>query len=252
MVQLKISNTQVRQFGHIVEKYKAKSRFPKPNYWKELDNTQLWLRMVGQVMVVGSSAGEERFMNRPDLKKMVSYNALGKMPDQKSGETLNYVMLEAGVRYASIDIEKCNKTCALIHNYKFVSGFKGGFKGLIQYLSEFNGDNAEMDRVNYLMRHLKYIKNKSSRDFLMGLGMNRNTLALDIRIQNIFNHFGIDFPSQGDLSRKSVYIPIERTIIQKVCEPLEIEPMKFDRILYQNYDEIVGKSRKRGKHCVEQ
>jgi len=250
MVQLKISKSQVRQFSHIVEKYKAKSRFPKPNYWKELDNTELWLRMVGQVMVVGSSAGEGRFMDRPDLKKMVSYNALGKMSNQERGETINFVLREAGVRYASIDIEKCNKTCALIHNYKFISSFKGGFKGLMQYLSEFKGENAEMDRVNYLMKHLKYVKNKSARDFLMGLGINRNTLALDIRIQNIFNHMGVEFPSQDDLGRKSIYIPTERTIIQKVCEPLAIEPMKFDRILYQNYDEITGKYQKRKRNCM--
>src|SRR4051812_26081718 len=124
MTKLKISKYQVGQFGDIIEKFWDLSSFPKRHYWKELDNRELWLRMVGQVMVVGSSAGEERFMKREDLKDMVDYYALGRMKsDQKKIEAINYVMREAGVRYASEDLEKCNKTCALIHNFNFISKF---------------------------------------------------------------------------------------------------------------------------------
>ena len=36
------------------------------------------------------------------------------------------------------------------------------------------------------MEHFEFMKNKSARDFLMNLGMNQNTVAIDIRTQNIF------------------------------------------------------------------
>ena len=133
------------------------------------------------------------------------------------------MLRDAGVRYASKNVATCGKTCALVHNYKFLKGFKGGFKELLKNLSEIKRKEAELERVNFLMKHLKFIKNKSSRDFLMERGMNRNTLALDVRIQNTFQHFGIEFPSQSQLAKKSIYNPIEADIIKKVCEPLGIE-----------------------------
>jgi thermostable 8-oxoguanine DNA glycosylase len=246
MKVLSINKAHVKIFGDIVNNYKTKTSFPKKDNWKELDNRGLWLRLVGQVMVVGGSAGEERFMMNAKLKRLVDYNVLMKLTDPERRNAINYVMRTAGVRYASNTIEKCNKTCALIHNFKFISELKGGFKEMIKHLA---GMKDEMDRVNYLIKNLKYIKNKSARDFLMGLGMNRGTLAIDIRIQNIFKHVGIPFPTAEEVARKSVYLPIERQIIDSVCTPLKIEAMKFDRILYQNYDQILGKIRR--KKCAD-
>jgi hypothetical protein len=39
----------------------------------------------------------------------------------------------------------------------------------------------------------------------MGIGMNRHTLAIDIRIQNVFQHVGSNFPNQKELPKKGIY-----------------------------------------------
>jgi thermostable 8-oxoguanine DNA glycosylase len=193
-------------------------------------------------MVVGGIAGHERFLKRNDLKSALEYSTLERIVDDKTLQNkINQVLREAGVRYSSTNLDKCNKSRALVHNLKFIRNYKKGFEGILDDLSSIDGSNAEIDRANQLMRHFRYVKNKSARDFLMNMGINRNTLALDIRVQNIFKQLGIAFPKS--LSSKSIYNETEREIIEKICIPLKIEPLLFDRILFQNYDSIMAGKR---------
>ena len=197
--------------------------------------------LLAKIMVVGSSLGNDRFLQREDLKTAISYEQLSTIKnDFGLLRLIHKVLREAGIRYCSADIKKCHKSKALVHNYKFITSYEGGFEGLLREISKIKGPSAEISRVRFLMQHFKYIKNKSARDFLMSMGINRNTLALDIRIQNIFRHFGIDFPSQIELARSKIYDTTEQEIIKKICSPLNIEPVKFDRILYKNYKSIIN------------
>ena len=236
-----ISNQHLRQFRDIIDKYKDQTKCPISNNWEEKNNNELWLWLVGQVIVVGGVAGNERFYQRKDLQKQISYSCLKQYSnDEELQLVINKVLREAGVRYASSEIEKCKKSKALVHNFRFVSNYKKGFKGLINFLNQIEGVNAEQERVAYLVQHFMFIKNKSARDFLMSMGINTNTLALDIRIQNIFKFFGIRFPTQTELSRKAIYDSTENEIIKKICKPLDVAPLVFDRILFQNYKKIIA------------
>ncbi len=38
--------------------------------------------------------------------------------------------------------------------------------------ASLKGETAELNRVNFFKEHLKFMKNKSARDYLMGIGMN--------------------------------------------------------------------------------
>jgi thermostable 8-oxoguanine DNA glycosylase len=236
---MNITAAHLQQFQSVIDQYQHNTRFTSKDYWKDRSNNELWLWLVGQVMVVGGAASNDRFQSREDLKEQLNYNALIQYTNDKELQSIiNEVLRAAGVRYASSDLEKCQKSKALVHNYRFISCYKGGFKGLLQDLAQMEG---EQDRFAFLMQHLKFIKHKSARDFLMSMGINTHTLALDIRIQNIFRHFGIEFPTQAQLSSKAVYDSTEKEIIQKICKPLNMEPAAFDRILYQNYNEIIGR-----------
>jgi hypothetical protein len=239
---MNISKRQLKKFQILIDKYKKDTEFPVRYNWQDKSNNELWLWLVGQVMVVGGIAGNDRFQGRRDLKKKLNYSSLSRLTDDNKMQiAINEVLRDAGVRYASSDLGKCHKSKALVHNYKFISNYKGGLKGLLKHVSHFKGNNVELDRVSFLTHHFKFIKNKSARDFLMSMGINTNTLALDIRIKNIFKHFDIDFPTQAELARKPVYDKTEIEIIEKICKPLNIKPVKFDRILFQHYDQIVGK-----------
>ncbi|MEX6689678.1 hypothetical protein QTN47_19390 [Danxiaibacter flavus] len=237
---MEVTKRQLGAFKTIVDTYKSGTTFPKRHEWKLLDNNSLWLRLVGQVNVVGGVDGNDRFFERPELIKKINFSSLSKIKLEKElALKINSVLREAGVRYASADLTKCSKTKSLVHNYKFISQYKNGFKGLLQELADIKGETAEVQRVHFLTSNFKYIKNKSARDFLMGLGINRNTVAIDIRIQNIFKRFGLPLPSQAELSRRIIYEAAEKNIVDKICKPLNIEPVQFDRILFQNYDSIL-------------
>jgi len=236
---MNINQQQLKKFKNLINKFQNGTEFPVLNNWEEKSNNELWLWLVGQVMVVGGVGGNERFIQRKDLQKRISYSSLKQYTDDLELQSIiNDVLREAGVRYASSDLKKCKKSKALVHNYKFISHYNGGFKGLIGFLNRIEGINAELERVSYLTHHLMFVKNKSARDFLMSIGINRNTLALDIRIQNIFKYFDIEFPTQTQLSSKAIYDATEKEIIKKICDPLNIEPIIFDRILFQNYKSI--------------
>jgi hypothetical protein len=236
---MNITAEHLQQFKSVIDQYQHNTRITPKDYWKDRSNNELWLWLVGQVMVVGGAASNDRFQSREDLKGKLNYDILSQYNDDKELQSvINEVLRAAGVRYASSDLKKCQKSKALVHNYKFISNYQDGFKGLLQDLARMEG---EQDRVAFLMQHLKFIKHKSARDFLMSMGINTHTLALDIRIQNIFRHFGIEFPTQAQLSGKAIYDRTEKEIIEKICMPLNIEPATFDRILYQNYNEIIGR-----------
>ncbi|MCB9365533.1 MAG: hypothetical protein H6587_13250 [Flavobacteriales bacterium] len=239
---MKPTKKQLAMFKVIIENYEKNTKTAKSHNWKKMDDNALWLSLVGQVNVVGGVDGNKRFQDNETLKQRISLNSLGKIKsDEKLATTINAVLREAGIRYASENISKCNKTNALVHNYKFISKYKGGFRNLIQDLVNIKGKNAELERVDFLINNFKYLKNKSARDFLMGLGINKNTLALDIRIQNIFEHIGLQLPNQTELGKKSIYAATEKDIIENICIPLNIQPVVFDRILFHNYDKIYYK-----------
>lgn len=239
MAHLKVTDKHLDFFNSTVKKHKAGTNFPRKDNWKKSDNNDLWNDMVIQVMVVGGSDGAERYSDIPKIQRLIKFDSLVKVNDyNKVAKAINYVLREAGVRYASADMKKCIKTKALVHNFKILKGTKNGFKGILERISEFYGQNADIRKVKYLMKIFRYIKSKSARDFLMGQGICTNTIAIDIRIQNIFKSINLTIPD-AVLSSPTIYDQVEKEIVTEICSPIKIEPMKFDRILYQNYDSIL-------------
>ena len=240
MKELKVTEKQLNQFNVIINAYRKTTKYPKPDNWKKLSNTEIWYWMVGQVIVVGSAGGGKRFWQDSNLRQEIDFDVLlKKRNDKEVKKAIHYVLREAGARYASIEIDKCAKTKALHNNFKIISNYNDGFIGLLNLLHNIRGPNCELERVYYLMENLDFMKNKSARDFLMNMGINETTLAIDIRVQNIFQHLKIGFPPQTDFANKTIYESIEKAIKISVCEPLEIKPLHFDRILYQNYFNIL-------------
>ena len=189
--------------------------------------------------MVGSSTPAHRFNNNPDLKKQVSYNKLIEIESQEELErTINSVLRAVGTRYASSDISKCRKTKALAHNLTVLKDFKEGPKGLLTKLSEFKGKNSDQLKIGYLMKNFKYLQSKSARDYLMELGLIQNAIALDVRIRRILSNIGINLP-KGFENNRRLYDQIENDLLKEICIPLELSGVEFDRMLYQNYENIL-------------
>lgn len=152
-----------------------------------MDNNKLWLRLIGQIMVVGSVSGKNNFDVNKEFQELVHIETLKNLPEQERIINVNYVLRESKVRYASEGLDKCAKTKAVLHNFQTLQQFDGGMLGILGTLHLYAGKTAEFERVDFFKDNFQFMKNKSARDYLMGIGMNRNTLALDVCIQNIFN-----------------------------------------------------------------
>jgi len=234
-----ITKKHIERFELIRDTFLKTTSVPSTGNWQHLSNNDIWLRLVSQVIVVGNSTPAEKFNQDSRLKKLVSYHRLSKLNDENSlGKGINYVLREVGARYASRSPEKCKKTQALVHNLKVLKKFKNGPKTLLQRISEFKGLNESKRKARYLMKIFEYIKSKSSRDFLMELGLLSDAIALDVRLQSVLRKkVGLKIP-KGLENNPKVYDEIERELLLKVCKPLKLSGVQFDRMLYQNYDKI--------------
>ncbi|MCD6226399.1 MAG: hypothetical protein J7J93_01210 [Candidatus Aenigmarchaeota archaeon] len=236
---LKINKDHIKKFEEIKNRFLSKTKIPQENNWEKLTNNDIWLSLITQVMVVGGSAPADKFNSNPVLKNKVSYENLIQIKrEEELKKKINEVLRTVGTRYASHDISKCRKTNALVYNLMILKSFRGGPKELLKKLSEFKGKNSDKKRIKYFMKIFKFIQSKSARDNLMSLGFVKNAIALDIRIQKIFKKMGIQLP-KGFENNPKLYDEIEKDILIKICEPLGLLGVQFDRLLYQNYREIM-------------
>ena len=72
----------------------------------------------------------------------------------------------------------------------------------------------------------------------MELGIVEDSIALDIRIQNVLKKIGIKIP-QGVQNNPKLYGQFESDIIEKICKHLGLRGVEFDRLIYQNYEGIM-------------
>lgn len=236
---LDVTNEHLEKFEEIKKRFFSKTEFPKENNWKSWTNNDIWLHLITQVIVVGGSAPADKFNENGQLKNNVSYEKLDLIQNKEElKKIINQTLRAVGTRYASSDINKCRKTNALVHNFKIFRSFKNGPKCLLERLSEFQGSNSDKRKIKYLMKILYFIQNKSARDYLMELGLVKNAIALDVRLQNILEFTGVKIP-KGFENNPKLYDEIENDILIKICEPLGLSGVQFDRILYQNYKEIM-------------
>lgn len=70
---MKITKKELKVFKKIIDDYINITEIPKPNNWKKLDNNMLWLKIVGQINVVGGVKGNDRFWQRNDPIDIINY-----------------------------------------------------------------------------------------------------------------------------------------------------------------------------------
>jgi len=108
----------------------------------------------------------------------------------------------------------------------------------LRKVSTFGGGSETKREAAYLMKIFEYMGSKSSRDFLMELGMVRDAVALDVRVQNTLRKkIGIRIP-KGLENNPEKYDDVEHDLLIKICQPLRMSGVEFDRMLYQSYDQI--------------
>lgn len=236
---MKITSEHISKFERIKKQFLKLTSFPKLHDWKKWSNDEIWYQLVTQVIVVGGSSPATKLDKRPDLLKSISYAKLSKLENEDEIKKLiNHALREVGARYASNNITRCRKTQAICHNLKILKRFKGGPKGLLRRIDEFAGGNEAKRKIKYFMKIFRYIKSKGARDSLMEFGLIRDAIALDIRVQTVLRKTGIKVP-QGLENDSGKYDRVEKELLEKICRPLGLSGVQFDRMIYKNYDNIL-------------
>jgi hypothetical protein len=79
--ELKITSCHLHTFQLIIDAYQKSTPLATVDEWKNYSNKQLWLRLVGQVMVAGGSRSKALFDRRSDLQQLLHFSRLEKLPD---------------------------------------------------------------------------------------------------------------------------------------------------------------------------
>lgn len=94
-----------------------------------------------------------------------------------------------------------------------------------------------MRKIRYFMKIFRFVQSKGARDNLKELGLIRDAIALDVRIQTILHLAGVQVP-RGLESNHKLYDEYESFLLNRLCKPLQMTGVEFDRMIYQNYDRI--------------
>jgi hypothetical protein len=86
----------------------------------------------------------------------------------------------------------------------------------------------------------QYYGKKGARDTLIKLRLAKNCLALDGRIIGLLEEVGVHV-KRVSLNRN--YEKIETALVEKVARPLGLSGRQLDRILFQNYGDIMVRLR---------
>jgi hypothetical protein len=213
---------------------KARVHFSVPDNWKRIGDQGFWRRIVSQVCVVGSSAGWERISKSSEMDSTLRFSRLlAKRPGSRR-RVIHGVLRRHGVRYVTLDPERCRKTAALVRNLEFLESFPDRAKGYLKLLA---AEPSERVRVKHVSRHLAYIKNKGARDLLIELDLGRSLITLDVRSLNVLKWAGAKLPVKVQ-SNPAQYEALESAVLREVCARVGLTGAEVDRIIYWNYEEL--------------
>lgn len=217
-----------------VERFKHSVKEPISGNWKKMTEAQLWAAVLGQVAVVGGekSGVQLKAELATDLESW--YEKLLSTPSPKRLKEIHKRLRNAGVRYVTVDSQTCKKSRSAVNNFDLLEAY-GGARS---YFSKIEKIPSEVWRVSIVSDEMSYIRNKGARDLLIGLGLAKNVIALDSRLQTVLKKLGAKLPDDLAANRLR-YKAIERELLETVCQPCLITGAHLDRILFNKWKEII-------------
>jgi hypothetical protein len=217
------------------KRFKGKVKVGKP--WNKWTDEELWLKVLGQIAVVGRAEPGERLQHDPKIGRKVSIGKLnGFHSDAALQKYLHEFLVGIAARYVSKKKgwEKDRKARAGVYNFRAL--MKAG--GPKKFFRQVAALPTEKKRIQFLNNRetLQYYGKKGSRDTLIELRLARKCLALDARILGLLKKVGVEI-KRGSLDRN--YEKIEGELIRKVAKPLGISGGQLDRMLFKNYDRLL-------------
>ena len=225
-----LTSSQAARLQKAAKRFKSKVNPGKP--WNKWTDEELWLKVLGQIAVVGRAEPGERLQHDPRIGRKVSIKKLSRFrTDTELQKYLHKVFVSLGVRYVGRNWRNDKKAAAGVKNFRRLMGKdEGGPKRFFAKIAKYG---TESERIKGLQESLKYYGNKGSRDTAIELRLAENCMALDARIYGVLEGVGVK------VSPDDIFGYVEHELIQKVAKPLGVSGGQLDRILFKNYDQIL-------------
>ena len=186
--------------------------------------------MLSQIVVAGNAAPGYTLQYSPAVGKRLGYSQLKKLPLRLRRHRIHSVLHAIGTRYVGKK-PRNRKVDAALHNFDVI--VRAG--GPERFFSEVAKKKGTEEKIKYLADSLKYYKKKGCRDILIELRLASDCMALDQRLKTILVAAGGRF--SGSINRQ--YEQIERELVERVAKPSGISGGELDRVLFQNYPDIM-------------
>ena len=104
---LQVSQAQLAKFQKIKSLFYPNTKVPIENNWQSRSDNELWLEIVGQVIVAGNSTPYEKLKNNSELKERIAYENLLEVKGLENlRATINQVLLSIGSARARFCYER--------------------------------------------------------------------------------------------------------------------------------------------------
>jgi hypothetical protein len=169
---------------------------------------------------------------KPVSKDKLAFARMKRLKPRQRRHLLHCVLQAIGTRYVGKKTPN-RKVDAAVHNFSVLD--KAG--GPRQFFEQVAALPKEEDRIRFLSNRetFQFYGKKGARDTLIELGLATRCLALDARILGLLKKVGARVPRSIDKH----YEEIETELIDRVAKPCGLSGGKLDRILFQNYGDIM-------------
>jgi hypothetical protein len=202
--------------------------------WKHRTPDELWLRVLSQIVVAGNAAPGDTLRNSPAVRERLGYSRLKKLPTRLRRQQIHRVLHAIGTRYVGKK-SRSVKIDAAVYNFQVLIDAGGP----LEFFKEVAAERGTQARAKYLSDKLKFYKRKGCRDTLIELQLARDCLALDQRLKKVL--LGVGAKIRGSVDQQ--YEEIERELLLRVSKPNGLSGGQLDRILFQNYGDIMVRLR---------
>lgn len=198
--------------------------------WRRRTEDQLWLRVLSQIVVAGNAAPEVTLRTSNAVREKLAFRRLKKLSLKRRRKVIHSVLRAISTRYVGSSLRN-RKVDAALHNFNQL--VKAG--GPKQFFAKVASMKSEKERIKFLSRSFAFFKKKGCRGALIDLRLASNCMALDQRLKRILE--GVDARVGDSVDKR--YEEIEGELIKKVAEPSGFSGGELDRILFQNYGDIM-------------
>lgn len=231
-----LTKNQARVLSKLALRYRSQAKLRR-TLWRQRTADELWLTVVSQNIVPGGAAAGETLRESHEARRNLSLARLRSFGDDKLLRRHIHGILHAiGTRFVGKSQKKAKKTAYIVGNFRVLEK-EGGPKRFFAKVASLDSTDS---KAQFLQDKLKGYKRKSARDTLIELGLAKNCMAIDRRIQVLLKELGLQVGFSERMQGK-----IEEELIQRVAGRVGLSGAELDRILFQNFRAILADIRLR-------